>query len=92
MKHPSWCEEDECETGFHSSSASFGSYAGSRIEFRLRQDIKDNHVEIDIGEPNRMGESGFSVTEGDDDFKYAVKEMREFHDQLRELIEALESR
>jgi hypothetical protein len=92
MKHPKWCEEDECENGFHSSSASFGSYAGSRIQFRLRQDIKDSHLEVDIGEPMRMSDSGYSVSQGTDDFKNTVKEIREFHDHLKELLAALEAK
>lgn len=89
MKHPNWCEEDECEAGFHSSSASFGSYAGSRIEFRLRQDIKDNHLEIDIGEPKRMGETGFTVSENDESFKNTVNEIRNLHQDLTQILDAL---
>lgn len=86
MQHPSWCEEDDCEEGWHMASASFSNDGLARIQVRLSQDIKTGKQELDLGK----GDGSFNSVTTKKDIDRAIGELKEFRDQLSTLIEAVE--
>ena len=88
MKHPSWCDEDDCEEGFHMFSASYSNDGLARIEVRLSQDIKTNKLELELGDSNG---SFNPIIEGDR-LITQIGWLKEFRDDLSKIIEAVESK
>ena len=87
MKHPAWCEEDDCEAGWHMASASYSNDGYAQIEVRLSQDIKTGKFELDLGK----GNGDFNSYKELKDVKRESEALREFVDVLNTLIEAIES-
>ncbi len=88
MKHPSWCDEDGCEEGFHMFSASYSNDGLARIEVRLSQDIKSNKLELELGDSNG---SFNPIIEGDQ-LSTHIGWLKEFRDDLSKIIQAVESK
>lgn len=88
MKHPSWCEQDDCEEGWHMASASFSNEGLARIQVRLSEDIKTGKQELDLGK----GDGSFNSISAKKDIEWTISELKEFRDQLTTLIEAIESK
>jgi hypothetical protein len=84
MKHPSWCDEDDCDEGFHMFSASYSNDGLARIEVRLSEDIKTGKQELDLGK----GDGSFNSITTKKDIERTVSDLKDFRDQLSTLIEA----
>ncbi len=88
MKHPSWCDEDDCEEGFHMFSASYSNDGLARIEVRLSQDIKTNKLELELGD----SKGSFNPSMDGDRLIMNIGWLKEFRDDLSKIIEAVESK
>ena len=87
MKHPSWCEEDDCESGWHMGSALFSNEGMARIEVRISQDVKTGKIELDLGKGN--GE--FNSYRNGPEIKAQLASLKSFHTDLSALIKSIES-
>ena len=87
MKHPAWCEEDDCESGWHMGSAVFSNDGMARIEVRLSQDVKSGKIELDLGKGN--GE--FNSYKSSAEIKSQLESLKSFHTDLGALIKSIES-
>jgi hypothetical protein len=88
MKHPSWCDEDDCESGWHTISASYSNDALAKIEVRLAKAIDDGTFELDLG----RGDGAFNSNKSERDVQWEINQLKEFRDRLTLLIKAFESK
>lgn len=88
MKHPSWCDEDDCEEGWHMFSASYSNQGLARIEVRLCQDINTGKIELDLGDSN----GSYNNYTEDDEIESEVSDLRKFSKNLIKLLDAIESK
>ncbi len=86
MKHPAWCEEDDCESGWHMGSAVFSNDGMARIEVRLSQDVKSGKIELDLGKGN--GE--FNSYKSSAEIKSQLESLKSFHTDLSALIKSID--
>jgi hypothetical protein len=86
MKHPAWCEQDDCEEGWHRLSASYSNGGLARVEVRLCQNIKSDEFELDLG---RDGSDGYNTISDMKSIKYEVSELVSFRDNLNLIIDAI---
>jgi hypothetical protein len=85
MKHPAWCDEDDCESGWHMRSATYSNSGLARIEVRLCQDIKTGAFELDLGDTTGSYNS-------EKDIAYEASQLREFANTLITLLDAIEAK
>jgi hypothetical protein len=88
MKHPSWCEQDDCEEGWHMASASFSNDGLAQIQVRLSEEINTGKQELDLGK----GDGSFNSVTTKKDIEQTISDLREFRDQLSTLIEGADSK
>jgi hypothetical protein len=88
MKHPSWCDEDDCESGWHTISASYSNDALAKIEVRLAKATDDGTFELDLG----RGDGAFNSNKSERDVQWEINQLKEFRDRLTLLIKAFESK
>lgn len=88
MKHPSWCDEDDCESGWHTISASYSNDALAKIEVRLAKATADGTFELDLG----RGDGDFNSNKSERDVQWEINQLKEFRDRLTLLIKAFESK
>lgn len=87
MKHPAWCEEDDCEAGWHRLSAQFDNGGLARIEVRLCQNIETDEFELDLSDNGNV--NGYNTISDLKSIKYEVSELAAFRDNLNLIIEAI---
>ena len=87
MKHPSWCEEDDCEAGWHRLSASYSNGGLARIEVRLCQNIENSEFELDLG---RDGSDGSITISEIKSIKLEISDLTSFRDNLNLIIGAID--
>jgi hypothetical protein len=87
MKHPSWCEEDDCEAGWHRLSASYSNGGLARIEVRLCQNIENSEFELDLG---RDGSDGYNTISEMKSIKLEISDLTSFRDNLNLIIDAID--
>lgn len=88
MNHPSWCEEDDCEEGWHMGSATYTNHGLARIEVRLCQDINTGNIELDLGD----SKGSYNNYAEPEEISHEVSELKRFVDELSLLLKAAESK
>ena len=88
MKHPSWCEQDECEEGWHKASVSYTNNGLARIEVRVCQDVETGKIELDLGDSN----GSYNNYTEDDEIACEVSDLRKFSKELILLLDAVDSK
>jgi hypothetical protein len=85
MKHPAWCEEDDCEAGWHMGSAAYSNSGLARIEVRLCQDIKTGALELDLGDTSGSYNNVKNIA-------VEASDLRTFANTLSALLDAIEAK
>ena len=88
MKHPSWCEQDDCEEGWHMFSAEYSNGGLAKIEVRLSEDINSGKQELDLGK----GDGTFNTVDSKEDIEWEISQLKEFRDRLNIIIDAAKSK
>lgn len=88
MKHPSWCEQDDCEEGWHKGSVSYTNNGLARIEVRITQEVETGKFELDLGDTN----GSFNTYEDAQEIENELSELREFAVGLKSLLDATKSK
>lgn len=86
MKHPSWCEQNNCEAGWHMLSASYSNDGLARLTVRLCQNVDTSQYELDLG---RDGSDGFNSISDLSKIKDELQNLKTFKDELGLIISAL---
>ena len=86
MKHPTWCEEDDCESGWHMASVAFTNNGLARIEVRVCQDVKTGEMELDLGDSN----GSYNNYSGPDEIQSEVSDLLKFSKDLNSLLQAVD--
>ena len=88
MKHPSWCDEDDCEEGWHMFSTDYSNGGLARIVVRLCEEINTGARELDLGN----GDGSYNSISDEDGIKWEISQLKEFRDRLNIIIDAVESK
>lgn len=87
MKHPAWCDEDDCEYGWHRFSAQYDNGGLARIEVRLCQNVETDEFELDLSDNGNA--NGYNTVSDIKSIEYEISELTKFRNNLDTIIKAL---